>query len=112
SSLLLIWVTNAGTHPGDDFWNPANNAWWSFTTVWMLGGAVLAGILFIIVELRAKEPLVPLSTFRNRTFTLSVIASVATGIAMFGAAVYLSQYMQLARGATPTEAGLMTIPMV
>ena len=41
-----------------------------------------------------------------------MIASIATGIAMFGASVFLSQYMQLARGATPTEAGLMTIPMI
>jgi len=59
-----------------------------------------------------KEPLVPLSMFRNRTFTLAVLASIATGIAMFGASVFLSQYMQLARGATPTEAGIMTIPMI
>ena len=42
----------------------------------------------------------------------SVIASIATGIAMFGASVFLGQYMQLARGATPTEAGIMTIPMI
>ena len=78
----------------------------------MVGGALLATMLFIIVELRSKEPLIPLSLFRNRTFTLAVIASIATGIAMFGASVFLSQYMQLARGATPTEAGLMTIPMI
>jgi MFS family permease len=50
--------------------------------------------------------------FRNRTFTLAVIASISIGIAMFGTSVFLSQYMQLARGATPTEAGLMTIPMI
>jgi len=78
----------------------------------MVGGAIVATALFIVVELRSKEPLVPLSLFRNRTFTLSVIASIATGIAMFGASVFLSQYMQLARGASPTEAGLMTIPMI
>ncbi len=101
-SLLLIWVTGAGK----------DYEWWSLTTVLMVGGAVLAGILFVIVELRSKEPLIPLSLFRNLTFTLSVIASIATGIAMFGASVFLSQYMQLARGATPTEAGLMTIPMI
>jgi EmrB/QacA subfamily drug resistance transporter len=101
-SLLLIWVTLAG----DSF------EWWSTETVLMVGGALLGAILFVIVELRSKEPLVPLSLFRNRTFTLSVIASIATGIAMFGASVFLSQYMQLARGATPTEAGLMTIPMI
>ncbi|QKJ21080.1 MDR family MFS transporter [Microbacterium hominis] len=101
-SLLLIWVSLAG----DSF------DWWSLETVLMVGGAVLGTALFIVVELRSKEPLVPLSMFRNRTFTLSVIASIATGIAMFGASVFLSQYMQLARGATPTEAGLMTIPMI
>jgi EmrB/QacA subfamily drug resistance transporter len=101
-SLLLVWVTLAG----DSF------EWWSLTTVLMVGGALLGAVLFVIVELRSREPLVPLSLFRNRTFTLSVIASIATGIAMFGASVFLSQYMQLARGATPTEAGFMTIPMI
>ena len=101
-SLLLIWVTSAGT----------SFDWWSIETVLMVGGALLGAILFVIVELRVAEPLVPLSLFRNRTFTLSVVASIATGIAMFGASVFLSQYMQLARGATPTEAGLMTIPMI
>lgn len=101
-SLLLVWVTNAG-HDYD---------WWSTQTVLMVGGAVLAAVLFVVVELRSKEPLVPLTLFRNRTFTLAVIASISIGIAMFGTSVFLSQYMQLARGATPTEAGLMTIPMI
>jgi len=101
-SLLLIWVTNAGK----------DYDWWSLTTVLMVGGALVATALFIVVEFRAKEPLVPLTLFRNRTFTLAVIASISTGIAMFGASVFLSQYMQLARGATPTQAGLMTIPMI
>ncbi|RKS93249.1 EmrB/QacA subfamily drug resistance transporter [Microbacterium sp. AG790] len=111
-SLLLIWVTNAGTTTTGDWWDLGNNDWWSLTTVLMVGGAILSALLFVIVELRSREPLVPLTLFRNRTFTLSVIASIATGIAMFGASVFLSQYMQLARGATPTEAGLMTIPMI
>ncbi|GAA5206908.1 MDR family MFS transporter [Microbacterium kyungheense] len=101
-SLLLIWVTNAGK----------DYDWWSTETILMVGGALLAAILFVIVELRSKEPLVPLTMFRNRTFTLAVVASISIGIAMFGTSVFLSQYMQLARGATPTEAGLLTIPMI
>ncbi|GAB3602777.1 MDR family MFS transporter [Microbacterium aureliae] len=101
-SLLLVWVTLAG----DAF------EWWSIQTALMVGGAVLGAALFILVEKRSREPLVPLTLFGDRTFTLSVIASIATGIAMFGASVFLSQYMQLARGASPTEAGLMTIPMI
>ncbi len=111
-ALLLIWVTNAGTATQGDWSDLANNDWWSLLSVLMVGGAVLAAVLFVVVELRSKEPLIPLTLFRNRTFTLSVIASISTGIAMFGATVFLSQYMQLARGATPTEAGLMTIPMI
>lgn len=101
-SLLLIWITNAGK----------DYDWWSVETILMVGGALLAIILFVVVELRSKEPLVPLTMFRNRTFTLAVVASIAIGIAMFGTSVFLSQYMQMARGATPTEAGLMTIPMI
>ncbi|WP_053351972.1 MDR family MFS transporter [Leucobacter musarum] len=101
-SLLLIWVTNAGK----------DYDWWSLTTVLMVGGAIVSTVLFIIVELRSKEPLIPLTLFRSRTFTLAVIASIATGIAMFGSSVFLSQYMQLSRGATPTQAGIMTIPMI
>ncbi len=101
-SLLLIWVTSAGT----DF------AWASWQTAVMAGGALLAAIAFVFVELKVSEPLIPLTLFRNRTFTLSVIASIATGVAMFGTSVYLSQYMQMSRGATPTEAGLMTLPMI
>jgi len=101
-SLLLIWVTSAGK----------DYDWWSLPTVLMVGGALLAAILFVVVELRVSEPLVPLRMFRDRTFTLSVVASISIGIAMFGTSVFLSQYMQMARGATPTQAGLMTLPMI
>lgn len=102
TSLLLIWVTNGGQQFG----------WASAATAWMLGGALLAAVLFVVVELRVAEPLIPLTLFRDRTFTLATVASIATGLAMFGSSVYLAQYMQLARGATPTQAGLMTIPMI
>jgi predicted MFS family arabinose efflux permease len=59
-----------------------------------------------------REPLIPLKLFSRRTVVLAVIASVAVGIAMFGTSVFLSQYMQIARGKSPTESGLLTIPMV
>jgi MFS family permease len=66
----------------------------------------------VAVERRAPEPLVPLRLFNDRSVVLAVIASVAVGIAMFGTTVFLSQYMQVARGKSPTESGLLTIPMV
>ena len=101
-AVLLLWVTFAG----EKF------AWGSWQTAAMLGGsAVLLG-LALWVESRVDEPIIPLGLFRNRTLVLAVVASVAVGIAMFGTSVFLSQYMQLARGKTPTESGLMTIPMI
>ncbi|WP_372698796.1 MDR family MFS transporter [Arthrobacter sp. JSM 101049] len=101
-SLLLIWVSLAG----NDF------AWASATTAWMVGGAVVALAAFVIAEFKASEPIIPLSMFKNRTFTLSVVGSISVGVSMFGTSVFLAQYMQLARGANATESGLMTIPMM
>jgi len=101
-SLLLIWVTLAGTQ----------FEWASLTTALMVGGAVLLLALAVVAELKVEEPLIPLGLFKDRTFTLSVVASISVGVAMFGTSVFLSQYMQLARGATPTQSGLLTIPMM
>jgi EmrB/QacA subfamily drug resistance transporter len=101
-SALLIWVTLAG----DTF------AWASLETALFVGGGVLALVAFVVTEMRATEPIVPLRLFRDRTTTLAIIASVAVGVAMFGASVFLGQYLQISRGYSPTAAGLLTIPMV
>jgi EmrB/QacA subfamily drug resistance transporter len=101
-SSLLIWVSFAG-HQFD---------WLSWETAAMVGGGSLLLVAAVWVERRVPEPLVPLALFRNRTIVLAVIASIAVGVAMFGTSVFLSQYMQLARGKSPTESGLLTIPMV
>ncbi|MFD6178239.1 MULTISPECIES: MDR family MFS transporter [unclassified Isoptericola] len=101
-ALLLLWVTFAG----DQF------EWASWQTAAMVGGAVVALVAAGFVERAAAEPIIPLHLFKNRTFVLAVVASASVGVAMFGTAVFLSQYFQLARGKTPTESGLLTIPMV
>ena len=62
--------------------------------------------------MRAKEPIIPLRLFRDRTTSLATFASIMVGVAMFGSTVYLSQYFQIAHGMTPTHAGLMTMFMV
>ncbi|MCI0157940.1 MFS transporter [Leifsonia shinshuensis] len=101
-SLLLIWVSLAGK----------NFDWVSAESFWMVGGAAALLVATVITELVVKEPIIPLSLFKNRTFTLAVVASISVGVAMFGTSVFLGQYMQLARGATPTESGLLTLPMI
>ena len=68
--------------------------------------------LAVVVELKVPEPLVPLRVLRNRTAALVIVASVAVGIAMFGGTTFLGQYFQVARGYSPTHAGLLTIPLM
>jgi EmrB/QacA subfamily drug resistance transporter len=101
-SLLLIWVSLAG----DKY------DWMSWQSAVMVAGAGLLGALAVRVENRAVEPMIPPRLFRNRTITLAVIASIAVGVGMFGASVFLGQYFQIARGESPTMSGLMTLPMV
>ncbi|GAB3172474.1 MFS transporter [Micromonospora palomenae] len=56
--------------------------------------------------------MIPPHLFRNRTITLAVVASIAVGVGMFGASVFLGQYFQISRGESPTMSGLMTLPMI
>ena len=101
-SVLLIWISFVD----DSF------AWASWQTGAMVGGAVLLLALAVRVESRAAEPVVPLHIVRERTTALAILGSLAVGMAMFGGAVFLGQYFQIGRGYSPTEAGLLTIPMM
>ncbi|MFE0675283.1 MFS transporter [Streptomyces sp. NPDC058867] len=100
--LLLIWVTFA-----DDKYD-----WMSWETGAMVGGAVALVLVFLFVETKAAEPIIPLYLFRNRTITLASLASLLVGVAMFAGTVFFSQYFQLARDKSPTMSGVMTIPMI
>ena len=101
-SVLLIWVSFAG----NEF------SWNSWQTYVMVGGAALTSVAFVFVESKAHDPIIPLRILTMRTTALACVASVAVGVGMFGASVFLGQYFQLARGYSPTAAGLMTVPMM
>ena len=101
-SALLIWVTLAGNQ----------FAWGSTTSLALAGLGVLLLVLAVFVETKAAEPIVPLRLFRDRTMALATIASLGVGVAMFGGAVFFGQYFQIARGYSPTTAGLLTLPMI
>ena len=80
------------------------------TSRWLVVGGLAVVAAAIYVEARvAVEPIIPLRLFKDRTTALATAASVLIGVAMFGSTVYLSQYFQLARGMSPTEAGLMSV---
>ncbi|MER5634963.1 MDR family MFS transporter [Streptomyces nitrosporeus] len=101
-SLLLLWVTFVD----NDF------DWISWQSAAMVGGSVVILAAAVMVEARVKEPVVPLHVVRRRDPALAIVASLAVGMAMFGGAVFLGQYFQIGRGNSPTEAGLLTIPLM
>lgn len=101
-SVLLIWVTFVGN----------SFDWLSWQTAAMVGAGVVVLALATWVETRVGEPVVPLHVIRRRTPAMAILASLAVGMAMFGGSVFLGQYFQIGRGYTPTEAGLLTIPMM
>ncbi|ULR51778.1 MFS transporter [Streptomyces deccanensis] len=100
--LLLVWVTFAG----DKY------DWVSWQTYAMVGGTVALLAVFLLVESKASEPIMPLRLFRNRTIALASLASLFVGVAMFAGTIFFSQYFQLARDKSPTMSGVMTIPMI
>ncbi|WP_344424881.1 MDR family MFS transporter [Amycolatopsis minnesotensis] len=101
-STLLVWSSLAGHQ----------FAWGSMWTVVLVGGGLLVLALALYVESKVAEPVVPLHIFRNRTISLTTLASFLVGVAMFGGTVFLSQYFQLSLGKSPTVAGLMSLPMI
>ena len=101
-SVLLIWVSFVDS----------SFDWVSWQTGAMVGAGLALLALAVWVESRAAEPVVPLQIVRQRTTALSIVASLAVGMAMFGGSVFLGQYFQIGRGYSPTEAGLLTIPLM
>ncbi|HEY0560144.1 MAG TPA: MDR family MFS transporter [Frankiaceae bacterium] len=69
-------------------------------------------VAFVLAERRiGDDALIPLRFFRDRTFTLSTIAGILTGAAMFGGIALLPLYLQIVKGATPTQSGLLLLPL-
>ncbi|MER8070446.1 MDR family MFS transporter [Streptomyces sp. NPDC094034] len=101
-SALLIWTSLAGNRFD----------WASWQTFALTGTGVVLLVAAVFVEARVPEPVIPLDIFRNRTVTLTTVASLLVGVAMFGGTVFLSQYFQISLGKSPTVAGLMGLPMI
>jgi EmrB/QacA subfamily drug resistance transporter len=101
SSLLLVLSLAGTVFPWLSWWTAALGLAFVVTLV----GAVL-------VERRATEPILPPRLFKDPTFCLTGVAGFFVGFAMFGVMIYLPQYLQVVRGKSPTESGLLTVPLV
>jgi EmrB/QacA subfamily drug resistance transporter len=100
-SMILIAVQNIGSQARID------TASWGFAIV---GVAFI--VAFVLWERVASEPILPLSLFRNPIFRVTASLSLITGAVMFGAIIFLPQYMQLVRGVSPTLSGLRLLPLL
>lgn len=88
------------------------DGWRDSRTLATGAGAVVLTLLFLWQERRAAEPILPLTLFRNHTFSLTSALGFIIGAGMFGAIVMLPLYLQLVKGDTATDAGLKLIPFM
>lgn len=107
---LLTVATTAVVLMGT--WGGSVYGWTSAEIIGLAAITVVAGILFVLVERRAAEPIMPMYMFRERNFILTTIGSLFVAVAMFGVVGYMPTYFQMAVGATATAAGLLMIPML
>jgi EmrB/QacA subfamily drug resistance transporter len=87
--------------------------WGDIKTVVCYVVGALGVIAFLVTEKLMKDSaLIPLRLFKNRTFSLVIVAGVIVGVAMFGGITLIPQYLQIVKGSSPTVSGLQTLPLM
>jgi EmrB/QacA subfamily drug resistance transporter len=108
-AMLLIGLTNKGLV------DEATGQLQAWTTP-AVGGLIVAGLVGILVfiwaEWRAKDPIIPLGLFRNRTYSSSMASSFFAAFAFFGAIVFLPRWFQVVHEFSPTYSGLAALPLM
>lgn len=101
-SSLLLYLNWAGERYG----------WQSAGPVALMALSIAFAVIFVLVEQRAKEPIIPMRLFRNSVFSIGTSFSFLIGISMFGALVFMPLFFQAVKGMSPTMSGLATVPSV
>src|SRR5690242_3736847 len=98
---LLIWGLIKGSSYG----------WGSAQTLAFLGGALVVGLLFVLREHRARQPLLPLRLFRSASLSAGTALVILLMFALFGAMFFMTFYLQNVHGLDPVAAGVRLLPM-
>lgn len=93
-------------------WGGSQYAWGSTTIEILFAIGIAAFVAFIVVEERAEDPVLPLSLFKNRAFSVSVVTVFLTAVAMFGSIIFLPLFAQKVIGFSATYAGLILTPLM
>ena len=101
-SALVIFTSLGGT----------SYPWGSPFMVGLAVAGVVLGVLFVLAERRAVEPVLPLDLFANRVFSAASAIGFVVGFAMFGALTFLPLFFQVVKGVSPTASGLRLFPMM
>lgn len=95
-----------------DFGGDSNHGWGALET-WAFGvGMALAALLFVLVESKAKDPIIPLTLFRNRTFITATLIGLTLGLGMFSAIGFVPTFLQMSSGTSAAASGLLMLPMM
>src|SRR6266478_3110723 len=73
----------------------------------LAAAAIAATLAFIAVELRSREPILPMNLFANRNFAVASGVGLIVGLSLFGAVTFLPIYLQVVKGVSPTTSGLL-----
>ena len=99
---LVLYLSWAGPQLG----------WLSSTGIVLLVSTVVLAALFVLVENRASEPILPIHAFSHWIFTSNVTYALIMGAGMFGGLIFLPIYLQVVKGFSATESGLAMLPLV
>ena len=93
-------------------WGGTLYPWLSWQIIGLFALFVVAAVAFVLVERRAKEPIIPMLLFKNRNFVVCTVTGMFIMLGMMGTVSYLPTYFQIVDGLAPEQAGLMTFPMM
>lgn len=95
-----------------DFGGDADHGWDAIET-WLFGiGMLVAALLFVLVEAKAKDPIIPLSLFRNPIFVNATAIGLTLGLGMFAAIGFVPTFLQMSSGTSAAASGLLMLPMM
>jgi EmrB/QacA subfamily drug resistance transporter len=97
----LIFFTDFGGRDG----------WTSWQALSLLAALVVSTAVFVAVELRAAEPIIPMTLFGNRTFVVATALGMAVGLGMFSAIAFMPTFLQMSSGLSAANSGLLMLPM-
>jgi DNA-binding MarR family transcriptional regulator len=86
--------------------------WSSPMCIGLIAVSVLSLLLFIAVERKATEPILPLRLFQRQTFVVTSVVGLIVGFALFGSVTYFPLYLQIVKAVSPTGSGIQMVPMM